>query len=278
MLISLSLPASCEAPFRVVVARRLAFRERAGVRVMPRAIFRFYQELNDFLPPAQRQASFEHAWRGTPSIKHLIEALGVPHTEVDLILVNDRSVEWAYQLQEGDRVAVYPVFESFVITPLIRLRPQPLREVRFVLDGHLGRLAAYLRMLGFDTWYQNHIDDAVLAEISKEQQRILLTRDQGLLKRSAVTHGYWVRAIAPREQLHEVVQRFDLQRLARPFTRCLTCNGLLQAAALSEVKSEVPETTARFYHEFWRCASCGRVYWPGPHYQRMTQLMYDVLW
>jgi uncharacterized protein len=243
---------------------------------MSRATFRFYQELNDFLPPAQRQVAFEHDWRGTPSIKHLIEALGVPHTEVDLILVNDRSVDWAYQPQEGDRIAVYPVFESLDITPLIRLRPQPLREVRFVLDGHLGRLAAYLRMLGFDTWYQNHADDAGLAEISKNQQRILLTRDQGLLKRSAVTHGYWVRATAPREQLREITIRFDLERLARPFTRCLSCNGLLQSATLDEVKNQVPENAARFYAEFWRCASCGKVFWQGSHYQRMMRLIKEI--
>jgi uncharacterized protein with PIN domain len=244
---------------------------------MPRATFRFYQELNDFLPPAQRQVAFEHEWRGTSSIKHLIESLGVPHTEVDLILVNDRSVAWAYQPQEGDRVAVYPMFEALDITPLIRLRPLPLRDIRFVLDGHLGRLAAYLRMLGFDTWYQNHADDAVLAQISKEEQRILLTRDQGLLKRSAVTHGYWVRATAPREQLREVILRFDLQRQANPFTRCLSCNGLLQSATLDDVKDEVPENAARFYSEFWRCAACGKVFWPGSHFRRMRRLI-DEMW
>jgi len=243
---------------------------------MPRATFRFYQELNDFLPPFQRQIAFEHEWRGTPSIKHLIESLGVPHTEVDLILVDDRSVEWDYRPQEGDRVAVYPVFEAMDITLLIRLRPQPLREVRFVLDGHLGRLAAYLRMLGFDTWYQNHADDAVLAQISKDEQRILLTRDQGLLKCGAVTHGYWVRATAPREQLREVVTRFDLERLAKPFTRCLSCNGPLQPATLDEVQSEVPENVARFYVEFWRCATCGKVFWQGSHYQRMTRLIEEI--
>ena len=240
---------------------------------MPHATFRFYQELNDFLPPSQRQVAFEHEWRDTPSIKHLIESLGVPHTEVDLILVNDHSVEWDYRPQESDRIAVYPVFESMDVTPLIRLRPQPLREVRFVLDGHLGRLAAYLRMLGFDTWYQNHVDDAVLAEISKEERRILLTRDQGLLKRSAVTHGYWMRATVPGKQLREVIQRFDLQRLAQPFTRCLSCNGLLRTTPFDEVKDQLSENAARFYHEFWRCTACGKVYWPGSHYQRMTRLI-----
>ena len=243
----------------------------------PRAIFRFYQELNDFLPPARKQVAFEVEWRGAPSIKHLVESLGVPHTEVDLILVNERSVDWAYQPQEGDRVAVYPVFESFDITPVIRLRPQPLRDVRFVLDGHLGRLAAYLRLLGFDTLWNIAADDSTLAQISKEEHRILLTRDQGLLKRSAVTHGYWVRATAPREQLREVIERFDLPRLARPFTRCLSCNGVLHAAAWAEIKDEVPENAARNYHDFQRCASCHKVYWPGSHYRRMERLIEDVL-
>ncbi len=245
---------------------------------MPRATVRFYQELNDFLPPPRRQAAFEVEWRGTPSIKHLIESLGVPHTEVDLILVDDRSVDWAYQPQDGERIAVYPVFESFDITPLIRLRPQPLREVRFVLDGHLGRLAAYLRMLGFDTWWNNRADDAVLAQISKEEQRLLLTRDQGLLKRSAVTHGYWVRATAPREQLREVIERLDLQRSIKPFTRCLSCNGLLQPAPLAEVQAAVPENAAHTYRDFWRCAACGKIYWQGSHYRRMATLIQEVLW
>jgi hypothetical protein len=167
----------------------------------------------------------------------------VPHTEVDLILVNDRSVEWTYQPQEGDRVAVYPVFESMDITPLIRLRPLPLREVRFVLDGHLGRLAAYLRMLGFDTWYQNHVDDAVLAQTSKDEQRILLTRDQGLLKRSAVTHGYWVRATAPREQLREVMARFDPSTHGKTIHTLPRGNGCCNpAAGFDEVQMKCQKT------------------------------------
>lgn len=244
---------------------------------MPSATFRFYQELNDFLPPSRKQVAFEVEWRGTPSVKHLIESLGVPHTEVDLILVNGRPVDWAYLLQEGDRVAVYPVFESFDITPVIRLRPQPLREVRFVLDGHLGRLAAYLRMLGFDTLWSVDAHDAILAQTSKEERRILLTRDQGLLKRSAVTHGYWVRATAPRAQLREVIERFDLQRLVKPFTRCLRCNGLLEPISVVEAKDQLPDNIARDHREFWRCAVCQKIYWQGSHYRRMEQLMQDVV-
>src|SRR5262249_31383318 len=156
---------------------------------MNRACFRFYAELNDFLPPGRRGVTFTYSFEGSPSIKDLIEALGVPHTEVDLILVNGESVDFAYRVREGDRISVYPVFESLDITPLLRVRPRPLRETRFVLDTHLGRLAAYLRLLGFDTLYRNDAGDDELARISSGEGRILLTRDRGLLKRSQVTHG-----------------------------------------------------------------------------------------
>lgn len=140
----------------------------------------------------------------------MIESLGIPHTEVDLILVNDESVDFSHAVQDGDRVSVYPVFEAFDISPIVRVRPQPLRESRFVLDVHLGRLASYLRILGFDTLYRNDYDDEELAGFSRNDGRILLTRDRGILKRSEVTHGYWVRENRPREQVVGVVRRFDL--------------------------------------------------------------------
>ena len=165
---------------------------------MPHAHFRFYEELNDFLPPGRRKVTFVHAWKGTASVKDIVESLGVPHTEVDLILANGESVDFAYRPKDGDRISVYPMFESFDISPAQRLRPRPLREPRFVLDGHLGRLARYLRMLGFDTLWSNDADDEKLAHISQQQTRTLLTRDQGLLKRKDVTRGYWVRSTAPR--------------------------------------------------------------------------------
>ena len=244
---------------------------------MPIAHFRFYEELNDFLPPSQRKVTFEHEWHGADSIKHLIESIGVPHTEVDLIVVNGASVDFAYRPQDGDRISVYPVFESIDISPVTRLRPQPLRETRFVADGHLGRLAAYLRMLGFDTWWQFDADDATLAKVSSDEHRILLTRDRGLLKRGLVTHGYYIRANLPRDQLREVIERFDLQRAANPFTRCLMCNGLLQPVAIDEIKDQLLSDTICHYREFWRCARCGKVYWQGSHYRRMAQLLEEVL-
>lgn len=183
------------------------------------AWFRFYAELNDFLPPERRMASVARPFVDAAPVKDMIESLGVPHTEVDLILANGVSVDFAYVVRDGDRLSVYPVFEALDITPLVRLRPRPLRESRFVLDTHLGRLARYLRMAGFDTLYRNDYSDAELARISLAEKRILLTRDAGLLNRGMVTHGYYVRETTVRRQFAEVMRRFDLRGSVRPFTR-----------------------------------------------------------
>jgi uncharacterized protein len=237
------------------------------------AHFRFYAELNDFLPPERRMIAFEVAFQGKQTVKHLIESLGVPHTEVDLVLVNGESVAFDEIVRDGDLVSVYPVFEGFDIAPVSRVRPTPLRQTRFVLDGHLGRLAAYLRMLGFDTLYRNDYDDAELARISAEEHRILLTRDRGLLMRSAVTHGYCVREAAPRRQLAEVVHRFDLARCTAPFTRCMVCNDLLCEVAKDEVADRMPPLSRAHYDEVAECQGCKRVFWKGSHYQRMLRLL-----
>ncbi len=240
------------------------------------ATFRFYAELNDFLPARRRFRESVYTFADHPSVKDAIEAQGVPHTEVELILVNGASQDFSYQLNDGDRVSVYPVFESLDVTPLLRVRPEPLRVARFVLDAHLGRLAVYLRMLGFDTLYQNDYGDEELARISREEGRILLTRDRGLLKRRAVTHGYAVRATALREQVVETLRRFDLFEAIHPFTRCLACNGLLEPVEKAAVIELLPENTRKYYEEFWRCASCGRVYWQGSHYERMRAFVEEV--
>ncbi len=238
---------------------------------------RFYAELNDFLPPDQRQKTLTHSFEVSASVKDMIEALGVPHAEVDLILVNGVSVDFSYQVQHGDVISVYPVFETLDITPLVRLRPKPLRETRFVLDVHLGRLAVYLRMLGFDTLYRNDYSDDELAHLSSSQERILLTRDRGLLKRSIVTHGYWMRATQPRQQVIEVLRRFDLSGSVAPFTRCLHCNGRLQAVDKDSIAHRLLPQTRQYYHEFCQCQGCGQIYWPGSHYQRMQQFIESIL-
>ena len=239
--------------------------------------FRFYEELNDFLPPHRRKVSFPHTFAGRNAIKDMIEALGVPHTEVDLILVNGQSVDFSYIVQDNDRISVYPVFESFDITPLLRLRPKPLRVSQFILDVHLGRLARYLRLLGFDALYRNDFDDTELARLAGEEQRILLTRDRGLLKRNSITHGYYVRETDPRRQLQEVLARFDLYRSVRSFQRCTCCNGLLATVAKERIWDRLEPDTRHYFDQFWMCGGCQRIYWKGSHYVRMQRLIEDVL-
>jgi uncharacterized protein with PIN domain len=230
---------------------------------------RFYEELGFFLKPEQRKRPFVAAFHPGDTVKYLIESLGVPHTEVDLILADGRSVPFSYRLRGGERISVYPVFESLDVGSVTRVRPEPLREPRFVLDVHLGRLAKSLRMLGFDTLYNNTDDDRTLSEISHRDGRILLTRDRELLKRSMVTHGYCVRATRPRDQLSELIRRFDLVPRVRPFRLCLRCNEPLEAVQKSEVRELLPARVAETYERFRRCPSCGRVYWRGTHWENM---------
>jgi uncharacterized protein with PIN domain len=237
---------------------------------------RFYEELNDFLPPDRHKTEFKHTFKQRGSVKDLIESLGVPHTEVDLILVNGKSVDFNYLVQHGDKISVYPVFESLDIGPVNHLRPAPLRVTRFVLDTHLGRLAAYLRMLGFDTLYRNDYDDATLADISVGEQRILLTCDKGLLMRKRVSHGYYVRERLPRNQLLEIVERFDLVNNIHPFTRCMYCNGDIQPIARESIIRQLMPHTSEYYDEFWQCQSCQKVYWKGTHYQRMLRIIDEI--
>jgi uncharacterized protein with PIN domain len=244
---------------------------------MPRATFRFYAELNDFLPPARRRKAFIHAFHGRASIKDMIESLGVPHTEVDLILANGQSVDFRHPVCDGDFISVYPVFESLDIRPLLHLRPEPLRHPAFVLDGHLGRLAAYLRLLGFDALYRNDYRDEEVARISTEEQRTVLTRDRGLLKRSIVTRGYCIRSAAPREQIREVVDRFDLAQSAAPFRRCLACNALLHPAEKRAVQDRLPAGTGERFEEFFQCEGCGKIFWPGSHFARLQTIVQEAL-
>lgn len=237
---------------------------------------RFYEELNDFLPPEQRKIAFQHVYKQAGSIKDMIEALGVPHTEVDLIVVNGRSVDFNHLVQDGDRISVYPVFETLDITPVTRLRPAPLRVTRFVLDTHLGRLAAYLRLFGFDTLYRNDYDDRTLADISVNEHRILLTRDKKLLMRKQIDYGYYVRATQPQRQLLEIITRFDLLKAQRPFTRCMHCNGEIGPVAKEAIESRLLPNSKAWYNEFWQCAQCKKIYWKGSHYQRMQQLIQAI--
>lgn len=236
---------------------------------MKRAFFRFYAELNDFLPPEARGHTLVYPFQGEPTVKEAIEALGVPHVEVELIVVGCESVDFTYRLRDGDRVAIYPVFESLDITPILKVRPEPSRRVAFAADAHLGKLARILRLLGFDTVHSPRISDAELVALAKEG-RILLTRDRELLKHGAVTHGYWVRSTAALEQAREVVRRFDLYERCAPFTRCLRCNELLRPLAAEEGRRRAPPKVAAWCTEYLECPACGGLFWPGTHYPKLA--------
>ncbi|MCG7984884.1 MAG: Mut7-C ubiquitin/RNAse domain-containing protein [Candidatus Thiodiazotropha lotti] len=232
---------------------------------------RFYEELNDFLPGPLRKRDIEREIQPGVSLKHLIEAMGVPHTEVEVVLVNGISVDLDQQLQGGERISVYPMFESLDVTPLLRLREQPLRTPKFVTDAHLGKLARYLRLLGFDTLFFNDIGDQRLVEISVSERRILLTRDRALLMRRTITHGCYVHAIEPWLQLTEVVARLDLVDQVRPFSRCMVCNGAIVAAQKDLIEQQLPDQVIRQHDQFWRCQDCQKIYWQGSHYSKLLK-------
>lgn len=240
---------------------------------MVSATFRFYGELNDFLPPSRRGRAFSTPCARAATTKHMIEALGIPHTEVELILVNGESGTFERLLADGDRVAVYPRFDALDIGELRRVRRQPLCARRFVADAHLGGLARLLRMAGFDTLYDNNYMDEEIEQIARADQRVALTRDRELLKRRGITHGCYVHALRSEEQFGEIVRRLDLAADVAPFTLCLKCNAPLQRADKAEVADRLPPRVREHYHEFCICAICQGVFWKGSHWQRMCAVL-----
>jgi len=238
---------------------------------MATANLRFYAELNDFLPADRRQRDWLLAFQPPAPARHLIETCGVPHTEVELILRGSESIGLDAPVGEGDRLAVYPMFESFDVRPLLRLRRLPLRRPSFVADAHLGALARRLRLLGFDTLWHNDLGDAALARLAASEQRILLTRDRQLLMRQAVTHGCYLRSGATEALLAELIQRLQLCADIAPFTRCTLCNGPLEVASPQAVRSQVPPRVRERNRDFWRCQGCGRIYWKGTHWEAMRR-------
>ncbi len=233
------------------------------------AQFRFFAELNDFIPQDRKHGEFNYRFIGSPSIKDSVEAIGVPHPEIDLILVNNVSVGFDYHLQPGDRVGVYPVFESMDVSPIVRLRPKPLRKTAFLLAGHLGKLARLLRMLGFDSSCRKARDDSETIWTALKERRIILTRNRQLLKAREVTHGYWIRSQDPEKQVREVLTRFDLFSQVEPFRRCMVCNGVIRNVDKEIILHKLPDRTRAFYNDFGQCADCDAVYWKGSHFERM---------
>jgi uncharacterized protein len=244
---------------------------------MSHSYFRFYADLNDFLPAEKRQTAFVYPFNNEQSVKHLIEAAGAPHTEVALILANGEPVDFSYRVQDGDEVSVYPFLTTLPVPENGRLRPPPPQPARFLLDIHLGQLTRTLRLLGFDSLYPDCAHhDADLAQIAHDEERILLTRDRGLLMRSLVVHGCCLRTTDPREQLTAVLHRYDLFDAIRETPRCLRCNGLLKAAAKESILDRLEPKTKLYYDEFQICADCEQIYWQGSHYPSLRAFIHAI--
>ncbi len=231
---------------------------------------RFYEELNDFLPPARRKLRFTRILKHHTTVKDVIESCGVPHTEVDLILVNGKSEGFDYRINAGDDISVYPVFETFNISGVTHLQGRPLRNLSFLADANLGILARKLRLLGLNVELHHDWDEAKLASASREKGLILLTRDRRLLMRRKIQRGYYVRSMIPRYQTLEVIRRFNLRDGLSPFSRCSTCNHPLEAVPKAQVREQLKPLTQKYYVDFSCCTYCGLVYWQGAHYKKLA--------
>jgi uncharacterized protein with PIN domain len=229
---------------------------------------RFYEELNDFLPFSKQKVLYSIYLQDNPSIKAVVESEGIPHTEVDLILINGHSVTFQEKVHDNDYISVYPKFESFDISSINVIRLKPLREPKFILDVHLGKLARYMRMLGFDSVYDNSFTDAELIRVSVQENRTLLTRNRKLLMKKEIERGYWIRNEQIFDQVYELFQRFDLKNSIKWFSLCTICNGNLHIVEEELVRKQFPEF--KFYQDtsFYQCDQCNHIYWNGSHSAR----------
>ncbi|MDP4204916.1 MAG: Mut7-C RNAse domain-containing protein [Bacteroidota bacterium] len=239
--------------------------------------FRFYAELNDFLRIERRQEVFDYPFHGPLTIREAIESLGIPHTNVDLVLVNGQPVDFTRKLRNNDFISVYPVFETFDISDISKIRRSPLRIPRFVVDAHLGKLAKYLRIMGFDSLYRNDYRDDEIRFIASLQHRIILTRDKELLMSKKVNHGYYVRSVVFKEQVVEVLNKFDLYSGIKPLSRCIICNHKLHKVSVASLSDKINPEIGSSFDEFFKCRNCKKIYWKGSHYKRMSQYIEQFL-
>lgn len=237
----------------------------------------FICELNDFLKPGKRGKVINYPIKGNQTVKHIIEALGVPHPEVGEIFVNQKPVDFFYIVVPDDEVEVFPVSGNKQLLQRTTVQNGIVLSPRFILDNHLGKLAIYLRMMGFDTLYQNNYQDNELARIASIENRLLLTRDRGLLMRNSINFGYCIRHLNPKEQLAEVVDRFKLHDKIQPFHRCLCCNFMLNHISKQKILHRLEPLTRLYYDEFHHCSNCDRIYWKGSHYDRMAKLLEEII-
>jgi hypothetical protein len=244
---------------------------------MPTATFRFHGSLNFFLPRRLKNKEIVQEFDWKASIKDMVESIAPPHPEIELLVVNGTSVGWDYIVQPNDSIEAYPDYAKNNIPNKVQLIPPYPHKPRFVLDTHLGKLANYLRMLGFDTLYRNDYDDDELAEESHHQERILLTRDLGVLKRGLVIYGYFVRNTDPMKQIIEISERYHLKNHLEPFARCMACNGELVHVEKNSVLHLLAPDTANHFDKFHQCQACAKVYWRGGHHERMEKMIDMVM-
>lgn len=238
---------------------------------------RFYEELNDCLPTHRRKLRFARELLLPTTVKDLIESCGVPHTEVDLVLRNGESASFSDPVADGDDISIYPVFESLDVSSVTRLGPQrPLRDLCFVADAHLGKLARKLRILGLDVAYHKEFRPQDILQRAVQEKRVVLTRNRHLLMNHLIQRGYWVRSQNAPQQVREVIRRFDLEANLKPFTRCARCNAPLQAVSKAEVQRELEPRTRRYYQEFARCRDCRQIYWKGSHFNHLEEFVERV--
>jgi len=239
--------------------------------------FRFYEELNNYLPKEMRKVWFEYSFTGWSYVQDVIQSLGIPLNEIDLILVNQQSKSFDYLLKNGDRVSVYPVFERFDVSEISQVREKPLRNPTFICDVHLGRLCKYLRMLGFDTLYSNRYTPEELITFSVQKKRILLSKSYRLTHHKDVDRSYLIRSADPLEQIKDLIGKLDLWGKADPLTRCLNCNDRLVTAEKQEILHRLQALTAMYYTEFLRCPACDQIYWKGSHFENMLEFIHQNL-
>ena len=243
---------------------------------MEQAYLHFHAALKDFIAPINRHKVITHVFNRKASIKDVIESYNVPHTEIDLILVNGISVDFDYIVQNGDIIHVHPLYptpQKFSVKPVLHLSPPLSGTPMFIVDVNLGRLARYLRLLGFDCLYCNQFDDQTIAEISNKTQRIVLTRDRKLLQRKIITYGYFVRAEIPKIQVKEVLTKFNLRPLLKPLTRCTYCNGKLIQTEKRTITHRLKPLTKKYYEKFMICTDCDQLFWQGSHSSRVERLI-----
>lgn len=244
---------------------------------MKKAYFRFYGELNDFFKENSGQRIRIYNFRGRQTIKDCIESMGVPHTEVAMLIRNSQAAEFSMLVNRDDYISVFPIMRSLNIPSNYKLRNTYKGEYRFILDNHLGKLARYLRMMGFDTFYKNNYQDKELAEIAGREKRILLTRDLGLLKRSQVIYGYFIRYDDPSEQLKSVLQRFNLKKNISSFGRCIECNSELISVKKEDIINRLEPKTKKYFYKFYLCPKCDKIFWQGSHFIKMRKFIEKIL-